>query len=801
ALDADGRRQRAGETRQRLRESGATFNVYADPQGMPRPWPLDPVPLVVDAAEWVAIGQGLTQRAELLDLILKDLYGPRELIRAGLLPPEFVYGHSGFLRAVDGIRPPGDRALMLYAADLVRTPDGRWQVLGDRTQAPSGAGYALENRLVASRVFAGAYRDAQVERLLPFFDSLREALFASSPRDGAGNPRVVLLTPGPHNEAWFEHMLLAEHLGCTLAQGADLVVSEGRLWLKSLGGLEPVDVLWRRVDDVFCDPLELREDSRLGIPGLVEVVRRGQVAVVNPLGCGILESPAMQAFLPALAAHLLGRPLALPAVASWWCGDPAALDHVIANLDRMVIKPVDRNGRYEDARTLFAGLLETGERAALIARMRARPQRFAAQEWVVPSTMPTLADDGSLLPRPGVLRGYLCAGAGGHVVMPGGLTRVAASADDLVVTNQLGAIGKDTWVLAAAEKRHGLPSAAPASADGGRAALPSRAAEDLFWFGRYLERTESTARLLRTVLERHAEAQGGVPATDAVLTQLLRALTQVTTTYPGFVGEGSDERLADPRAELGALLCDAGRAGTVAFTVHALHRAAYGLRDRLAADTWRLVDGLHAVFRSVPAQASPGSEALLDLALVHVFALSGQLQEGMRRDVSWAFLDLGRRLERAWLTLALLRATCVRVPADGATALIEAVLAASDSLLAGRARADVALHLLLLDDAHPRSVAFQLACLQRHAADLPVPANDPVRQRVEEAVTLLRAARVSELAVTGEDGARAALDQFLMRLGVLLERTSEALAASMFTHVQVPHPLMPTSASATEPLP
>lgn len=368
--------RRHGELSKLLRENGVTYNVYSDPEGNNRPWQLDPVPLLIGGEEWHEIEAGLLERAHLLNLILVDLYGPRNLIRNGLLPFELIYNHGGFFRACDQIRLSGEHQLILYAADLARGLDGRMWVLSDRTQAPSGAGYALENRLAMSRIFPNLYRDIPVQRLDRFFHALRTSLTAIAP-NAAENPRIVVMTPGPLNETFFEHAFIASHLGYPLVQGDDLTVRDGFVWLKSLNGLLRVDVILRRVDDSYCDPLELREDSRLGVPGLLEAARRGNVAIANPLGVSLLENPALLPFLPAISQYFLGKPLRLPSAATWWCGQPRELSYVLDNLENLVIKPVSRGS---GKASVFGNQLDRKQLAEWRERIKARPSFYVGQE-------------------------------------------------------------------------------------------------------------------------------------------------------------------------------------------------------------------------------------------------------------------------------------------------------------------------------------------------------------------------------------------------------------------------------------
>ena len=485
-----------------MREHGVSYHVYGEPEGSIRPWELDPIPFVMSSQEWAGIESGLVQRAEVLNLVLKDLYGPRDLIRKGLLPLELIYGHGGFLRPCAGAGFHSAHPLVLYAADLGRAPDGRFQVMSDRTQSPSGVGYALANRMIVSRCLPSLFRDAQVHRLSLFFQGLRMALAGLCPdRGGAPNdePRIVLLTPGPLNETYFEQAYLAGYLGFTLAQGEDLTVHSGRVWLRALQGLEPVDVILRRVDDHYCDPVELWPESRLGVPGLFEAVRRGNVAVANPLGSSVLENPGLNCFLPRIARHFLGQDLDLPSVMTWWCGEPGGRSHVLARLCDLVIKPIYREF---GSRPVFGPLLSARERDAWADRIRARPFAYVGQEVLHPSASPTWVD-ARILACQTVLRSFLVARPDGYVAMPGGLARAAPDRGPCLISNQAGAIGKDTWVLASEPGQQvslWTPETRAAVAPALRV-LPSNAANNLFWLGRYTERAEGTLRLLRTALE------------------------------------------------------------------------------------------------------------------------------------------------------------------------------------------------------------------------------------------------------------------------------------------------------------
>jgi uncharacterized circularly permuted ATP-grasp superfamily protein/uncharacterized alpha-E superfamily protein len=810
ALGAGSLEQRRGEARRLLRENGVTYNVYNDPKGGQRPWALDPVPLLISSEEWRHIESGLTQRAEVLNLLLRDIYGPRELMRRGLLPPEVLYGHPGFLRPCHPLQGPKTHALLLYAADLARGPDGQMWVLSDRSQAPSGAGYALENRMVMSRIFPSLYRDSHVHRLALFFQNLRASLAAHAPRSG-DEPRVVILTPGPLNETYFEHAYLANYLGYSLVRGDDLTVRDGRVWLRSLKRLEPVDVILRRVDDHYCDPLELRPDSRLGIPGLVEATRRGTVTIANPLGVSVLENPALHAFLPGITQHFLGQALELPSVATWWCGQTRERRHVIANIDRMVIRMTHRRS---GARPVYGSLLSREQRRELTRRIRAEPHLYVGQEQVSFSSAPTLVE-GQVAARHAVLRSFLVARDDGYVVMPGGLTRVAPSGDSFIVSNQAGGIAKDTWVIASEPEKqasllHTTGTATPAPAL--HLSLPPATADNLFWFARYAERAEHSIRLIRTVLASYySTSEYEEPYNQEMLAALLQALTHATSTYPGFVGPKATATPDAPAAELTSLIAAPRRNGGIAYNLRAMLQAANGMRNLLSGDTLRLInvvqDQLNNLENITQEHLAQSREPLNQLVTA-LAALSGMVMESMLRGEPWLFLDIGRRLERGLLLVALLRGTLTsQRPPAVETALLAAVLRSCESLMAYRRGYSSspelipALALLLLNESNPRALTFQLASLEKHLAALPRESNaaqlSEEARSVLEAATAVRLSDLTALAVTDSAGKlRVNLDQLLVRVEHLLRQTSEALVRNYFADARGPQQLI-----GTEPTP
>ena len=790
-LGPAGLERRRMEAEKLLRENGVTYNAYDDPG---RPWQLDPVPLLVSSEEWSQIESGLLERAELLNLILSDLYGPRELIRKKLLPLELIYGHGGFLRACDGIRLRGHHQLIVYAADLARGPDNRMWVLGDRTQAPSGAGYALENRVAMTRILPSLFRDSHVHRLALFFQSLRAGLQAIAPEQ-AENPRVVVLTPGPLNETFFEHAYLAAYLGYTLVQGEDLTVSGGHVWLKSLSGLEHVDVILRRVDDDYCDPLELREDSRLGVAGLVEAARRGNVAIANPLGSSILENPGMLAFLPGIAAHFLGRELRLPSAATWWCGQKLEMDYVLNNLERLVIKPTYRS---PGARPVFGSLLDKASLEYWREKIKARPHAYVGQEQEGFSTVPALSS-GEFVPRHAVLRSFIVSRPDGYTVMPGGLTRSATLKGDMLVSNQDGGISKDTWVLASEPEKlvSIVMKPTPEQVAVARGTVSSRVADNLFWVGRYAERAEGTIRLLRAVIGRLYYDPDSIGSEYGAATNcLLQAVMRLTGTYPGFFGEA--DLVPEPDAELFSVILDEGRAGSLAYTLRSLMRSGLAVRDLWSQDAWRVLEELEQHLSDAHTLAV-SSDLLheMDRMINALSAFGGLVMESMARGGGWIFLDMGRRLERGMMLFSLLKSTLTKRQGEFVEELlVEAALEASDNLIGYRQyhrnsmELPACLELLLLDERNPRSAVYQAARLEEHAASLPrhrTAGRLGIEERYAlEASSALRLVDLDDLSLVDATGARQNLEQLLARMGYLFGSFSNALTSAYFRHEHSP---------------
>lgn len=786
--------RRWSEARQLIRENGVTYNIYGDPSGLERPWQLDPIPLLIAPAEAQALEAGLIQRGRLLEALASDLYGPQRSLQEGLLPPALVFANPAFLRPCHGVNLRGGHHLHLYAANVARGRDGSFTVLGDRTQAPSGAGYALENRIVLSRTLPDTFRDCQVQRLALFFHTLRRTLASLAPHDPE-NPRVVLLTPGPYNETYFEHSYLARYLGYPLVEGGDLVVRDNRVFLKLLGGLQPVDVIFRRLDDDFCDPLELRPDSFLGVPGLVQCVREGKVAIANALGSGLMQTPAFLAFLPGLCRALLGEELRLPSVPTWWCGEPMGLQHALAHLDQMVIKPAFP-GRIDP---LFAGELSRTDRAELADRLRARPGDFVAQECIPLSTAPVLVNS-QLQPRRMVVRCYLAAADDSFVMMPGGLTRVGTAPESMIVSMQQGGGSKDTWVLAGGPvSSFSLlrPADSPLELNRGGSDLPSRAADSLFWLGRYVERADGLTRLLRCVLVRLTETSGLTDIPE--LPTLLHAIGLLTgaTLQRGNTTAGSG--LPTAEMELHSLIHDAQRPGSLAAVLANVARTAGTVRDRISADMWRVLRDSARGGRpktTAPLEVAPRHTLVseldqLDGIVLKLAAFGGLATESMTRAEGWRFLDLGRNLERALHLLHLLRAT-LSIAAPAESLVLEAVLEIADSSMTYRRRyqagvqSAAVLDLLLADDTNPRSLAFHLAALAAHLESLPNCGlrAGPEQERIQSALGALRQADIHNLARVDTRQARPALEALLLNTAAALLALCEVISQHYLSHLQ-----------------
>ena len=710
---------------QHLADAGVFFRAYGDTTAVGRDWPFSPIPILMAEAEWREIAAGLIERADLLEQVVADLYGENRLVAEGHLPAALIAQSPEWLRPMVGVAPKSGHFLHFVGFEIGRGPDGRWWVLSDRVDAPSGAGFALENRVACSRVFPELYQGSNVHRLAGFFRSFRDAL--DRLRQDGGS-RVGILTPGPLTDTYYEQAYIARYLGMALLEGEDLVVEDGHLLLRTVQGLVPVDVLWRRMDGIWADPLELREDSALGTPGLMSAIRAGHVTMVNALGVGVLETQALMAFLPAIAKKLTGKPLSLPNVATWWCGGAKQLAHVRAHCKRMMIAPAlaTRMPFESGAVHAVAGEMVGADDADLHDWLTENSAGLVGKELVTLSTTPVY-EKGALVPRPMTVRMFLARSPEGWQVMPGGFGRIGASTDTAAISMRNGGTVADVWVVSD-RPVEAVSLLQPAHAPFVRAQpgpLPSRAADNLFWLGRYVERTEGLARLVRAYHSRRSEA-----ATEPLLASIRSRLKAY----------GIDPAQGVPKGLLRTLAAAVGSASQI--------------RDRFSVDGWAALKDMEKSMTRIALTAEPGTDAaqVMGVFLRKIAGFSGLVHENMFRAAGWQFLTIGRSLERASMITELLAAAAAPgAPAGGLDLAIEI----GDSTMVHRQRyavvtsRETVIDLLALDEMNPRSVRFQLDSLRARLDDLahlrPGGAMLDVERRVLELQTAMTVHSVASL--------------------------------------------------------
>jgi len=748
--------RRFGAADRHLKEAGVTYR--APGESADRHWSLSHLPLLIDEAEWHQLSAAIAQRAHLLELVLRDIYGEGKLMADGAIPAAAIAGSSEYLRQLSGIKPPGGRYLSLYAADIGRGPDGRWWVLSDRTQAPSGAGYALENRLVLSRAFANLYKSMNVERVAPFFEAFRDALRSSADRD---EPRIGVLTPGSFSETYFEHATLARYLGFLLVEGDDLAVSGDRIHIRTVAGLKRLDVLLRRVDSNSLDPLELDASSHLGVPGLIDVVRKDGVVVANMPGSGVLEARALLGFLPSLCRRLLGENLMMPHIATWWCGQKAARDHVLSRLDEFAIEGA--YGRqvpgFESNGPVLASGLSATDRQRLITAISERGIDFVGQELVRLSTTPVW-ESGRIVPRPFVLRVFAAATPQGWTVMPGGFCRIAEQLDARAVSMGDGARAADVWVVSdkAVSNRTLLPGSDAVRIRRIAGVLPSRAADNLFWLGRYLERAEATLRLVRTLgtqLRDSGKPSSNLQQSAERIQRLLvtwGAITQVSRTQPAKVAA---EALQSQQLF-----------GSCLSLVRSAQRTATSLRERLSPDAWQvIIEMTERLAQEV--DDDDGVVSAAELTLQELASFAGLAQENMNRAAGWRFLEMGRRAERAINTVRFARQFAYDEATDED---LDVLLTLVDCQITYRSRYLVApslapvRDLAVLDPYNPRSVAFQVQALNEHIASLPALRETGLIERPQRLAVAVQSTLTTAEATTLDTKTLFALEQELLNL-------------------------------------
>jgi uncharacterized circularly permuted ATP-grasp superfamily protein/uncharacterized alpha-E superfamily protein len=764
--------------RRLLRENGVTFNAHDSKNGLDRMWEFDPFPVILTSHDWEKLERGLIQRGHLLETLLEDVYGEQRCVKEGWLPPALVYGHPGFLRPCHDLSLGGRHRLLLYSVDLARTAQGDMVALRDRAETPVGCGYALENRLALTRMVPEFFQGKRNRKVAPFFRNLQQTLHDVP----SVTPRVVLLSPGSHSPTFFEQAYLAQFLGFDLVCGDDLTVRDNRVYLKLLEGLQSVDVILKRMTDPYCDPLELRSDTVIGVPGLVQAVRAGNVTVANSLGSGWLETPALHAFLPELCRRFLDEELLLSSVRTWWCGQSEVLAHVLDHFDEMVIKPTFTTG---PRTALFPGSMSRAKREELRKRVEREPEAFVAQEQIDLSTTPCLHKDG-LVARRLVLRTFLTRARDEFTVMPGALSVVSQKPGSVVASLEQGAQSKDSWIVDPQGDRD-IPEALPVA---GRKQIPlsrgggdisSRAADNLYWLGRNLERAEGLSRLLRYCVVRLNEEPGVL-----AYSEVPRLLSFVNPRWKAPDGERDDYA-----SRILELLSAKGKHDGLRPVMDSIHRLLGLVRDRLSAESWRLSNHLYQLGLQSP-ETLADSQTLLDDLLMAFSAFSGMVNENMTRNHTWRFLDMGKRLERAVHTVGLVRRTLVpRRPAE--ELLLEAVLEVADVLRTYRWRYPAGLQaapfldLLLADEDNPRSVVYQLERMDDHLYRLPDHSDNTPRNKEETLLLRCRAtiklADVQALAGLDTGKGRSALKNFLRDLSRDLPQLSDALIQKYLSHL------------------
>jgi uncharacterized circularly permuted ATP-grasp superfamily protein/uncharacterized alpha-E superfamily protein len=809
SLGSEELKLRNQEIIKKLKENGVTYNIYDSTTDSNRAWKLDPIPFLIHESEWLTIEKGLKQRAHLYDLILKDLYGPQLLIKNAIIPAELVFDNSGFLMPCFDIRQKLDQQLINYAVDLARGPDGKMWVLDNRTQSPSGSGYALENRIVMSKVFPELNKSTFRKRLSPYFSQLQETVDALG-NNSNENPNVVFLTPGPGNETYFEHVYLSSNLGYTLVQGNDLLVRDGFVWLKSIDQLERVDVIIKRVDDIWCDPLELRKDSLLGIPGLLQVIRLGNISVINPPGTSILENYGLLAFMQNASKFLLKEPLLLNSVATWWCGQPKELIFVLANLPKLIIKKTNRKQGF---RSIYGRLQTLEELADLKNMIIKNPKDYVAQEEVSLSTTPAFID-GAIEPRYAALRAFLIADGKDYKVMQGGLTRSSAVKDKFEISNQLGGISKDTWIITdkptksqekSVERKNTINQLSNS--------LTSRNAENLFWLGRMCERTMALRSFIKIILNRLNEnvSKNGDKQPE-FLVVLLKSLTHLTQTYPGFVGkEGqeldNDPIFEEPIVELLHLINDPGKAGSVVYNVQSLLNIINQVSEKWNHDTRRIINLVEESFFALKKTNRNNINNVnhsLDKLHIRLFSFYGNIYETLPRDNGFYLLETGKNIERILSLISVFRSTLNYKKTEEEEALLIEAILENHNLLAqyrniykSHLSLKAVINMVFLEKNLPYTLAFLLDTLTNYLSKLPKN-NEPHRLSIAEksalkASTLIKLIDANSLIIVDEASQfRAELDETLSKVFELICAVSNNLSSLYFNHSVIQHSILDT---------
>ncbi len=776
--------------------NGILFNAFEEKNSHLRPWNLDLIPHCLHETEWKTIEEGLRQRATLLNLILQDLYGPMKMVEEGLIPAEIIATASGFLRACHGVLSLQERYLHLYAADIGRLSDGSFCVLGDRLQSLLGVGYALENRIILSRILSTPFQKSHVYRLASTFQGFRDHLASMAPAH-KDNPNIVVLSPGPQSADYFEHSYLARYLGYPLVLGEDLSYREDHIYLKTLLGLQPVDVVLRFVDDVLTDPLELEGSVFQGVTGLLQAWRLHHVAIVNVPGAGLMENPAFMSFLSPLCERLLGEPLKIPSVPTFWLGQEKNLQNVLNRLDDYVIKPVEK---WKGHTSLYPDSISSGDLERLLERIQAEPHSYIAQQKVALSRGPVFSTK-YLEARSLSLRAFVFATGDSYQVMPGGLARFSSSITESIVSDRRGGGCKDTWVLSdnPVPAFSLLPQPSTNSEilrTGGD--VVSRVADNLFWLGRYVERTHFQSRLLRSFLLLQVDESIFAQASlEVVLRDAVSCMIHPLPSLNSLTSSNDDlQTLEISSQDLLTLLKNSADKTTFAGMLSSLYVAAQAVRDRLSNDAWRIFIQIHESLDQVKTLQNPSCDEVLeflDRLILMLASFDGLASESMSRGQGWRFLEMGKRLERVLGILGLIRHMILRPLTDEATVL-QSFLEIMEGIITYRRRYPAQIEftsvfdLILCDESNPQSLAYQLRVISDHIHSLNKRNKNGLnleQRLILESLTKVRLTDVQSLEKKDESGLRTHLAEYISDLESNARKLYEALNDRYLVHSQI----------------
>ena len=783
--------QKQTEIDWRLEDNGVTYNIYNDPEGNNRRWNLDPIPLVLTSTEWDEISKGLKQRAKLLNLIFKDLYTEQRLIKDGIVPAEIIFAHKSFIPEVFNFENKDYYSMRFYATDISRGPDGKFWVINDRTQSPSGLGYAIENRLTMNSISNDLYPNVEILKMAKFIEGFKTMLKSLS-TSNQDNPLIALLTPGPLNETYFEHSYISSFLDLTLVQGEDLLVKNNQLWLKSLNGLRRVDTLIRRVDSQYCDPLELKNDSQLGVAGLVNTIRKDNLSMINPIGVGILENIGLNPFMKNIAKYFLDEDLILPQIATWWCGQKNELEFVLKNIKNLIIKKIDRTDNIE---VNFANRLNDVELNNLIEKVKRNPHYYVGQEIIDFSTSPSFIK-GKIEPRNTVIRSFAYLYEEDYHVMPGGLIRVSPTKDSLVVSNQKGGTSKDLWILGEDATLTGNNIFKNRSfIDSRLENISTKRAENLFWLGRYLTRAITTARMIRFNIKNMLNLNRYDDNTNSRKTNKILniALTHLTMSYPGFL----DEKSIYPVKEIISLIRDKNRIGTLSFTLDMLSNLNASVKNLLAMEAWRIYEKMQKEWNAYSKKeflTNKDHINELDKLLIYLMAYKELIDESIFKEQGLILYDIGCKIETSQLLISKLRSLLTQkldklIEYD----VLDSMLNSYESYNSYRAYYKSSLDLenvldfLIFNTKYPKSLIYIINQLLADLKELPKNIDNSHLSSFEEPVfkvfSMITLTNTQKLLETSEDEyIYKELDEFLSILSNLLTQTSEELTKTYFSH-------------------